>query len=56
MSLDKQEVQDICGHTALSTGKWSGFLCKRVSGDVTLSRYRSAEERSIRKKEKNDKS
>ena len=26
--LDKQEVQDICGHTELCARKWSGFICK----------------------------
>ena len=36
--LDIQEVQDICGHTALCARKWSGFICKRASGDTTLSR------------------
>ena len=36
--LDKQEVQDICGHTALRARKWSGFICKRASDDTTLSR------------------
>ena len=39
MSLDKQEVQDICGHTTLRARKWSGFLCKRASDDTTLSCY-----------------
>ena len=29
--LDKQEVQDICEHTALRARKWSGFICKRAS-------------------------
>ena len=29
--LDKQEVQDICGHIALRARKLSGFICKRVS-------------------------
>ena len=24
--LDKQEVQDICGYTALHARKWSGFI------------------------------
>ena len=42
--LDKQEVQDICEHTALHARKWSGFICKRVSEDTTL-RARSTEER-----------
>ena len=36
--LDKQEVQDICGHTALHARKWSGFICKRASEGTTLSR------------------
>ena len=34
--LDKQEVQDICWHTALRARKWSEFMCKRVSEDTTL--------------------
>ena len=34
--LDKQEVQDICGHTALHARKWSRFTCKRASEDTTL--------------------
>ena len=29
--LDKQEVQDICGHTALHARKWNGFICKPCS-------------------------
>ena len=33
--LDKQEVQDICEHTALRARKWSGFICKRASEDTT---------------------
>ena len=40
MSLDKQEVQDLCEDTALHARKWSGFICKRASY-----RTRSAEER-----------
>ena len=28
--LDKQEVQDICGYTALRAKKWSRFICKRA--------------------------
>ena len=44
--LDKQEVQDICGYTALRARKWSGFICKRASEDTTLSRY--AEERRMK--------
>ena len=37
--LDKQEVhiQDICEHTALHARKWSGFIYKQVSEDMTLS-------------------
>ena len=31
--LDKQEVQDICEHTALCARKCSGFICKRASED-----------------------
>ena len=27
--LDKQEVQEICGHTGLRARKWSGLICKR---------------------------
>ena len=42
--IDKQEVQDICGHTALCTRKWIGFICKQASED-TQYRARSAEER-----------
>ena len=42
--LDKQEVQDICWHTALRARKWIGFICKRVSEDTTH-RARSTEER-----------
>ena len=30
--LDKQEVQDICEHTALHAIKWNGFMYKRASG------------------------
>ena len=43
MSLDIQEVQDICGHTALRARKWSGFINKRQK----MQHYctRSAEER-----------
>ena len=29
--LDKQEVQDICEHTALRARKCSGFICKGAS-------------------------
>ena len=36
--LDKQEVQDICGHSAMRARKWSGFICKRASEGMTLSR------------------
>ena len=36
MSLDKQEVQDICGHTALRARNWSRFIRKRASEDMTL--------------------
>ena len=43
MSLfDKQEVQDLCEHTALCARKWSGFICKRASRHY---RARSAEAR-----------
>ena len=49
--LDKQEVQYIGEHTALSARKWSGFICKRTSGDTTLSGYEK-----IRRKKKNVKS
>ena len=34
--LDKQEVQDICEHTALRAIKWIGFICKRASEDIAL--------------------
>ena len=39
--LDKQEVQDICGHTALRTRKWSGFICKRAPEDTYCARSKS---------------
>ena len=42
--LDKQEAQDICGHTALRARKWSGFICKRTLKDRHY-RVRSTEER-----------
>ena len=32
--LDKQEVQDICEHTALRARKRRGFICKRASEDT----------------------
>ena len=32
--LDKQEVQDICEHTALCARKWSEFICKRAPEDI----------------------
>ena len=43
--LDKQEVQDICEHTALRARirKWSGFICKRASEDTNYC-ARSTEE------------
>ena len=44
--LDKQKLQDICGHTALRARKWSGFICKRASEDATY----PAEERRRRRK------
>ena len=28
--IDKQEVEDICRHTALPARKWSGFTCVNV--------------------------
>ena len=34
--LDKQEVQDICEHTALHARKWSGFICIRVKRNDTI--------------------
>ena len=45
--LDKQEVQDICGHTALRARKWIGFIYKRASEDTKIRHYRarSTEER-----------
>ena len=45
--LDKQDVQDVCGYTALRAKKWSGFICKRAPEGMTLLRYRSTEERRI---------
>ena len=38
MSLDEQEIQDICEHTVLRAIKWSGFICKRALEDMTLLR------------------
>ena len=43
--LDKQEVQDICEHTALRARKWSGFICKRVWHYRTRSTEESSEVR-----------
>ena len=40
----KQEVQYTCEYTALHARKWSGFICKRASEDMT----RSAEDRRRR--------
>ena len=51
MLLDKQEVQDICEHTALCARKWSGFICKQASEDTTY-RARSTEERRRKKNAK----
>ena len=54
--LDKQEVQDICGHTALRVRKWSDLY---VNERQTIGHYRarSTEERRrrIRRKKKNAK-
>ena len=42
--LDKQEVQDICGHTALRARKWADlYVNKRQK--IRHYRARSAEER-----------
>ena len=46
--LNKEELQDICGHTALRARKWSGSISKRAPEDTTISR--SIEERRRRKK------
>ena len=43
--LDKQEVQDICGNTALHARKWSGFICKQASEDITLGLLKKEEEK-----------
>ena len=40
MSLDKQEVQDICEHTALRARKRRGFICKRASEDTKKKKER----------------
>ena len=45
--LDKQEVQDICEHTALHVRKWSRFICKRASM-IRHYRARSTDERRRR--------
>ena len=39
-----QEVQDICGHTALRARKCSGFICKRASKDTVLCLLKEEEE------------
>ena len=51
---NKQEVHDICELTAPRARKWSGFICKRASEDMTLSRARSTEERRIRRMPNSD--
>ena len=48
--LDKQSVQDICGHTALRARKWSG-LHVNESQKIRHCRARCTEERRRRKKE-----
>ena len=45
--LDKQEVQDICGHTALSARKWSGFILNERQ-KIRHYRSRSTEDRRMR--------
>ena len=52
--LDKEEVQDICGHTALRARKWSGFHVNECQ-KIGHYRARSTEERR-KKKKKNAKS
>ena len=55
LSLDKQEVQDICGHTALRSRKWSGLYVNERQ-KIRHYRARSTEERKRRKRKKNAKS
>ena len=54
--LDKQEVQDICEHTALHARKWSEFICNECQ-KIPHYRARSVEERRKKttKKKKNAK-
>ena len=44
-SLDKQEVQEICEHTALCTRKWSGFIYVNERQKIRHFRARSTEVR-----------
>ena len=53
--LDKQEVQNICEHTALRARKWSRFIYKRASEYTTLSYYRASSTEERRKKTKKKK-
>ena len=43
-SLDKQEVQDVCGHTALRARKWSGFVCQKIRETIALVLLKKEEE------------
>ena len=53
--LDKQEVQDICGHTALRARKWSDlYVIERQK--IQHYRARSTKERRRRRRRKNAKS
>ena len=55
--LGKQDLQDICGHTALRARKWSGFICKRTLEDTTiaLSLLKKEEKEDDMMKKKNTK-
>ena len=53
--LDKQEVQDICGYTALRARKWSDlYVIERQK--IQHYRARSTKERRRRRRRKNAKS
>ena len=46
--LDKQEVQYICGHTALRARKWIGYVNERQK----IQHYRARSTEEIKKKKK----
>ena len=48
--LDKQEVQDICEHTALRARKWSGFIYNYVNERQKIRHYRARSTEERRKK------